>query len=323
MTQLPEGVFSVFSAGPRQTALDRLSNSDDNPNSVFTRTFAKELLLPGENLVQVAQHTRRLVSEMADTVKHKQIPVYFDQMVDDVFLNGAAKAAADAAKAPAEAPQKVAAAIPPVVAPRVQKDESVNAPIALFSRHNGGWTVYFSILDPTLGISWRMGDTGEFRETGFADTLDSRTRKRMANPSIELPADTPATTFEVRYIDASGEMKGPFPIKFDPEAALIRDQRKTLDLTATSWLSFRQLNGLLVYYTHLVSYRCAIREVKVGIDSTVPDTVLKMPPCDPRAPVEIPPNAQTYLKLAPSTKFVSVELTYRDGSVSEIKSFRR
>ena len=31
MTQLPEGVFSMFSAGPRQTALDRLSNDDDNP----------------------------------------------------------------------------------------------------------------------------------------------------------------------------------------------------------------------------------------------------------------------------------------------------
>ena len=91
MTQLPEGVFSVFSAGPRQTALDRLSNDDANPNSVFTRTFARELLQPGENLVQVAQRTRRLVSEMADTVKHKQVPVYFDQMVDDVFLSGIAK----------------------------------------------------------------------------------------------------------------------------------------------------------------------------------------------------------------------------------------
>jgi len=44
----------VFSAGPRQTALDRLSNNDDNPNSVFTRIFAKELLQPGQNLVQVA-----------------------------------------------------------------------------------------------------------------------------------------------------------------------------------------------------------------------------------------------------------------------------
>src|SRR6201989_673759 len=99
MTQLPEGVFSVFSAGPRQTALDRLSNDDANPNSVFTRTFAKELLQPGENMVQVAQHTRRTVSELAETVNHKQIPVYFDQMVDDVFLNGTAKADPPAAAA--------------------------------------------------------------------------------------------------------------------------------------------------------------------------------------------------------------------------------
>jgi Caspase domain len=318
MTQLPEGVFSVFSAGPRQTALDRLSNDDVNPNSVFTRTFSKELLQPGENLVQVAQHTRRLVSEMAETVKHKQIPVYFDQMVDDVFLNGA--------KAPeakqADPPQKIAA-LPPVMPRITPPNDSVNAPIALFSRHNGGWTVGFSIIEPTLGISWRMGDTGEFRETGFLDTLDSRTRKCMPNPVIELPADAPAGTIQVRYIDASGEMQGPFPIKFDPEAALIHDQRKILDMTATSWLSFREFNGLLVYYTHLVSYRCAIREVRVGIDSAVPDKVLKMPPCNLKDPVEIPNDAQTYLKLAPSTQFVSVELTYRDGSLSEIKSFRR
>jgi hypothetical protein len=323
MTQLPEGVFSVFSAGPRQTALDRLSNDDANPNSVFTRTFAKELLQPGENLVQVAQHTRRLVSEMADTVKHKQIPVYFDQMVDDVFLNGAAgKAQPDVAAKPAEQPQKLAA-LPPVSVPRLPKEDSVNAPIAAFSRHNGGWTVTFSIADPTLGISWRMGEAGDFRETGFIDTLDPRTRKRMPNPSIELAADAPAGTIKVRYVDTSGDMQGPFPIRFDPEAALIRDQRKILDMTATSWLSFREFNGLLVYYTHLMSYRCAIREVRVGIDSAVPDRVLKMPPCDPRDPLVIPRDAQPYLKLAPQTQSVSVELTYRDGSVSEIKSFRR
>src|SRR5216683_515157 len=144
--------------------IDRLSNDDVNPNSVFTRTFSKELLQPGENLVQVAQHTRRLVSEMAETVKHKQIPVYFDQMVDDVFLNGATKGQAEAAKS-AEPPQKVAA-LPPVSVPRLPKEDSVNAPIAAFSRHNGGWTITFSIADPTLGISWRMGDNGDFRETG-------------------------------------------------------------------------------------------------------------------------------------------------------------
>src|SRR5437899_10365135 len=322
MTQLPEGVFSIFSAGPRQTALDRPSNDDANPNSVFTRTFAKELTQPGANLVQVAQRTRRLVSELAETVRHKQIPVYFDQMVDDVFLNGmASKAQPEVAAKPAEPLQKLAA-LPPVQQPKPRND-SVNAPIAMFSRHNGGWTVVFSIADPTLGISWRMGDAGDFRETGFIDTLDPRTRKRMPNPSIELPADAPAAMIQVRYVDTNGELQGPFPIRFDPEAALIRDQRKILDMTATSWLSFREFNGLLVYYTHLMSYRCAIREVRVGIDSTVPDKALQMPPCDPRDPSVIPHEAQPYLKLAPSTQFVSVELTFRDGSISEIKSFRR
>jgi hypothetical protein len=261
---------------------------------------------------------------MAETVRHKQVPVYFDQMVDDVFLNGTTGASdpqpAVAAK-PAEPAQQLSA-LTPAKRPMTTND-SVNAPIAAFSRHNGGWSVVFSIADPTLGISWRLGDTGEFRETGFIDTLDPRTRKRMPNPSIELSADQPAATIQVRYVDASGDMQGPFPIRFDPEAALLRDQRKILDMTATSWLSFRDFNGLLVYYTHLMSYRCAIREARIGIDSAVPDKVLKMPPCDPRDPSVIPHDANPYLKLLPTTKSVSVELTYRDGSVSEIKTFRR
>ncbi|MET0709355.1 MAG: caspase family protein, partial [Tardiphaga sp.] len=124
-------------------------------------------------------------------------------------------------------------------------------------------------------------------------------------------------------VDTLGEIQGPFPIRFDPEAALIRDQRKILDMTANSWLSFRDYNGLLMYYTHLTSYRCAIREARIGIDSTVPDKVLKLPPCDMRDPSAIPHDAQLFLKLPSSTRSVSVELTFRDGSVSEIKSFRR
>ena len=141
-------------------------------------------------------------------------------------------------------------------------------------------------------------------------------------PPGVLPPDAAAGTIEVRYVDQGGEMQGPFPIRFDPEAALIRDQRKILDMTSTSWLSFREFNGLLVYYTHLVSYRCAIREVRIGIDTAVPNQVLKMPPCDMRDPSAVTAGMPLYMKLAPSTKSVSVELTYRDGSVSEIKSFR-
>jgi hypothetical protein len=243
-------------------------------------------------------------------------------MVDDVFLNGmASKAQPEAAAKPAEALPKLAA-LPPVQQLKPQND-SVNAPIAMFSRHNGGWTVVFSIADPTLGISWRLGENGDFRETGFIDALDPRTRKRIPNSSVQMDADTPSQTLYVRYVDTNGDLKGPYPIRFDPEAALLRDQRKILDMTASSWLAFREFNGLMVYYTHLVSYRCAIRQVRIGIDTTVPDKVIQLPPCDMRDPVAIPSNSSPYMKLPANTKSVSVELTFKDGSLSELRNFRR
>ena len=319
---LPEGVFVVYSAGVKQTALDRLSDDDRDPNSVFTRNFVRELAQPGSSLVQVAKRTQSEVRTMAASVHHVQTPAYYDQIDGDLVLNGSA---ANGERVITVQPQ--VASLPPVPAPVARAappgGDSVNAPIASFSRHNGGWTVVISLVDPALAISWRFGESGEFKETGFLDTLDPRTRRRLPSPSFELPADAPAATLQIRYVDPNGDTQGPYPVRFDPEAALVHDQRKILDLTATSWLSFREFNGLLVYYTQLMSYRCAIREMRLGIDTGVPDKVIKLPPCDPKDPSAIPYEAQPYLKLPPSTKSVSVELTFRDGSTSEIKTFRR
>ncbi|MDQ8731551.1 caspase family protein [Bradyrhizobium sp. LHD-71] len=320
----PEGVFVIYSAGAKQTALDRLSHDDNNPNSVFTRNFAKTLVEPGLNLVQIAKRTQSEVRDLAQGIRHLQTPAYYDQIVGDVVLNGAP---VDPNRkidvVPAQA-QQVAALPPVMTAPKlIDPLESTNAPIASFSRHNGGWTVVFSIADPALGISWRLGESGDFKETGFMDALDPRTRKRIPNSSAELDADTPTQTIYVRYIDTNGDLKGPFPIRFDPEAALVRDQRKILDMTASSWLSFREYNGLMIYYTHLVSYRCAIRQVRIGIDTTVPDKVIQLPPCDMKEPHAIPRNVSPYLKLPANTKSVSVELTFKDGSLSELRNYRR
>jgi hypothetical protein len=55
----------------------------------------------------------------------------------------------------------------------------------------------------------------------------------------------------------------------------------------------------------------------------VPNKIIPLGDCDPQHPYEIPANAQPYLRLPPATQMVSVELTYRDGSVSETKTFRR
>jgi len=198
----------------------------------------------------------------------------------------------------------------------------INAPIANFTRSGVGWTVTLSFADPVAAISWRLGNK-PYKETGFLDVLDPRTRRRMPNPSFQLDADTPETTIEVGAVGTSGETLGPYPIRFDPMAALVRSQRKMLELTSGSWLTFRQYHGLLLYYSQLASFRCAIRTVKIGIDTSVPDRTLELPPCDPKKPFSIPADLLPYMKLKPSVKSVSVELTYRDGTVSEVKTFRR
>lgn len=315
-----EGVFVIFSAGAKQAALDRYSEDDNDPNSVFTRHFVKELKTPGLTLVQVAKRTQSEVKLLAAKWRHDQTPAYYDQIVGDVVLNGTLDP-----KRQIEVLPQVAALPAQPLGPReriVPSDDNLNAPLANFMRHNSGWSVTLSFADPVTAIAWRLGEQGNFKESGFLDTLDPRTRKRMPNPSIQLDADTPETTIYVRAADVRGNWGEPFPIKFSPQAALERSQRQILDMTSGSWLSFREFNGLLVYWTHLASYRCAIREVRVGIDSTVPERKLALPPCDMRDPVAIPHNAQTYMKLPPSTRFMSVELTYRDGSVSETKTFR-
>jgi hypothetical protein len=81
-----EGVFVVFSAGAKQTALDRLSETDTDPNSVFTRNFMREVATPELTLVQIAKRTQIAVKRLAATVRHEQTPAYYDQIVGDVVF---------------------------------------------------------------------------------------------------------------------------------------------------------------------------------------------------------------------------------------------
>jgi uncharacterized caspase-like protein len=82
-----EGVFIVYSAGAKQTALDQLTVGEVAKNSVFTRHFVKQLADPGLTLVQMAKRLQSDVKQMAASVGHDQTPAYYDQVVGDVVLN--------------------------------------------------------------------------------------------------------------------------------------------------------------------------------------------------------------------------------------------
>ena len=82
-----EGVFGLYSAGFGEQALDGLSETDPDPNSVFTRVLVPALSAPGQSLLDIAYAVNEEVKRLADSVDHEQNPAYYDQArARDVYL---------------------------------------------------------------------------------------------------------------------------------------------------------------------------------------------------------------------------------------------
>ena len=85
-----QGVFVLFAAGIGQEALDRISDNDENPNSVFTRVLIPLLKNGGLTQYQLAKAVQNEVTKIAATIGHKQNPAYYDQIIGDVILKDGA-----------------------------------------------------------------------------------------------------------------------------------------------------------------------------------------------------------------------------------------
>ncbi len=78
--QMPEGTFVLFSASAGQKALDRLSQTEDDPHSVFTRVLIRRLP-EVRSVVRLARTVRDEVVELTESVNHAQRPAYLDELV--------------------------------------------------------------------------------------------------------------------------------------------------------------------------------------------------------------------------------------------------
>ena len=183
----------------------------------------------------------------------------------------------------------------PAQAPVSAPEQTPLPPIVSFMRSNSGWSANFSFADPVTEIQWSLRKDGPFESTGFLPTYDPLTRRPMANPGIEIETD--ASPIYVRYADSQGNWVGPFAVVFDPAAELQRSQRAILESTTGAWLSFRHDVAKIIYYSHISSYRCAIREFRIGLDKPVPDRVVKLAPCDKGGDVD------THLWIDPKVQF--------------------
>ena len=113
----PKGTFVMYSADTGEEALDRLDDSDPDPNSVFTRTLIPMLKQPGVNLVTLARETRRRVRTLARKVSHEQTPAYYDAVLGDFsFTPGVNK------PKPPVTPPSPPPSVPPTATDSIEKD---------------------------------------------------------------------------------------------------------------------------------------------------------------------------------------------------------
>jgi hypothetical protein len=185
--------------------------------------------------------------------------------------------------------------------------------------NNQGWSLYFGVAEAVQEIFYTLPGQQQ-RSTGFLSTIDQRTGKPVAQPTINVPLSSTAMAIEVSYRDSAGATRGPFRVNFDPDAALVSSARDMLQSTPTSWLSFRDYDGKrLLYFTSLISSRCAIAEVRYALDSMTPSRVFQMPPCNRNEPFSVPADFMIYIETPPATRFASVQLRYKDGAQTTVQ----
>ena len=96
---------------------------------------------------------------------------------------------------------------------------------------------------------------------------------------------------------------------------------------ATGWVQFRNYNGRqLLYFTALQTMHCRLAEIRYSVNSTLLDKTFALVPCNPALPMSLPPKAglkdiAVSLPLG-SAEMVAVQVTWQDGSASEMALYR-
>ena len=185
------------------------------------------------------------------------------------------------------------------------------------SRHGTGWNITAAITDPGYTDILAAQPGEDFVSLGTLPHTNPMTGQPMVKPFLELPPQAEAMTLRFKYRDARGQLQGPFSYAFDPDQALRQGAKGVLEITKTSWAMLRDFNGKrLVYFTHLIGQRCAIRQIRWGAGRS-PDRTFSLPPCDRLKPFDIATD-NIYTEIPTNVSYVTIQLTWYDGSESDV-----
>jgi hypothetical protein len=128
---------------------------------------------------------------------------------------------------------------------------------------------------------------------------------------------------EIRYTDLRGREHGPFAVGFDAQVELVRSTRSILEMTP-QWITFAEggeEGEVVVYFSHLLSYKAALREIRFSVDDDALDRTLRFVRSTEDPTHGIDAADEMMVKVPRGTKSVWVRLTYADGTRSEAVEF--
>jgi hypothetical protein len=203
-------------------------------------------------------------------------------------------------------------------------DKVLENPISLTAQYsNSGWAIIFILTDfKAKELFYRLDGKGEFVSTGHLPTKNAQTGLPMIQTYVPLPNLTPGEhSVEAKYVDRNDKSNGPYTLKFSTQGEELAQGKQMLEMTKGSWLSFRDYDGkVLLYFTHLLSYRPVIKEIRYSINSEALDREFKFKPSDK---MFIAGDDVVYLTVPPDSKYASVQITYKDGTKSGVQKVMR
>jgi Domain of unknown function (DUF4062) len=187
----------------------------------------------------------------------------------------------------------------------------------------GGWAVIFTLTDfKAKELFYKLDGKGDFQSTGQLPYKNAQTGLPMINTHVPLPNLAPGEhTIEVKYVDKNEKTNGPYTLKFSTGDEQLAQGKMMLNMTAGSWLSFRDYEGkVLLYFSGLLSYRPIIKEIRWSLNNDKLDRTFAFKPSTKMYEVgdELP-----YLAVPSDAEFANVQVTYKDGTTSPVQKIVR
>ena len=182
---------------------------------------------------------------------------------------------------------------------------------------NDGWSATLVIADRTVShVHYRFEGQTSFTNTGSTGFSNALTGEPLPNTNVRLPGPFwQRREISVKYTDTKGREHGPFQLDFDPRAQFLRFAKQALG--SVSWVTFQDVSPgkPLLYFTTLLAYKAALREIRYSLDSAALDQILPFKVNPAEAWPGRMDEDMLFIPVPPATRFVTVKLVFVDGSM--------